>query len=220
LGPLQVEGLENARLGSGKQRSLLRALALAAGAPVAVDRLSERLWPGHLPARPADQVGVLVSRLRGVLGAARITRSDVGYALAADWVDVVALEQLAAEAERQLSDDRAATAASAGVALATGPFLADEPDASWAEEALWHVERTLARLRLVRAEASLATGDPFTAAIAAQAVLSDDPYDEHALRLLMTAHARAGRPAAALVEGEAGMGKTRAGGGLVALPRA
>ncbi len=48
------------------------------------------------------------------------------------------------------------------------------------------------------AEAALATGDPFGAASAAQAVLDQDPYDEYALRLLMTAHARAGRAGAAL----------------------
>jgi DNA-binding SARP family transcriptional activator len=201
LGPLEVEGYDPGTLGSRKQRSLLRALALGRGAPVSVDRLAECLWPRRLPARPADQVGVLVSRLRSVLGGQRVTRGDAGYALAADWIDLAALYQLTAEAERRLADEQtaaAATAAMAGLALVRGPLLADEPDAAWADEARISVDRILAGLRLVAAKASLATGDPFSAASAAQAVLDQDPYDEHALRLLMTAHARAGRPGTAL----------------------
>jgi tetratricopeptide (TPR) repeat protein len=136
-----------------------------------------------------------------VLGADRVTRSDAGYALAADWVDVAVLDQLRDEAERRLSEKQpaaAATAAKAGLALVRGPLLADEHDAEWAHEARRSVDRSLGRLRLVAAEASLATGDPFGAASAAQAALDEDPYDEHALRLLMTAQARAGRPASAL----------------------
>lgn len=193
--------MHGSALGSRKQRSLLRALALGQGAPVSVDRLADCLWPERLPARPFDQVGVLVSRLRSVLGADRVTRSDAGYALAADWVDVAVLDQLRDEAERRLSEKQpaaAATAAKAGLALVRGPLLADEHDAEWAQVARRSVDRSLGRLRRVAAEASLATGDPFGAASAAQTALDEDPYDEHALRLLMTAQARAGRPASAL----------------------
>ncbi|HXX88648.1 MAG TPA: AAA family ATPase, partial [Acidimicrobiales bacterium] len=71
-------------------------------------------------------------------------------------------------------------------------------DAPWADEARAGVERSLARLRQIAAEASLASGDPFTAAGTAQQALDHDPYDEHALRLLMRAHVAAGRPASAL----------------------
>ncbi|HXX89028.1 MAG TPA: winged helix-turn-helix domain-containing protein, partial [Acidimicrobiales bacterium] len=127
LGSLSVEGVEPAALGSRKQRRLLRALALGRGSPVSVDRLVDCLWPDRLPARPADQVGVLVSRLRAALGAASVPRSDAGYRLAADWIDLVALEQLTAEADRRLAEGQpaaAATAAGAGLALAVGPLLA------------------------------------------------------------------------------------------------
>ncbi|HXR22131.1 MAG TPA: BTAD domain-containing putative transcriptional regulator, partial [Acidimicrobiales bacterium] len=201
LGPLEVEGYDPTTLGSRKQRTLLRALALGGGAPVSVDRLAECLWPRRLPSRPADQLGVLVSRLRSVLGPQRVARSDAGYTLAADWTDLVALYQLATEAGRRLSAGQhaaAATAAEAGLALVRGPLLADEPGSPWADEARASLDRALAGMRLVAAEASLATGDPFSAASAAQSVLDQDPYDEHALRLLMTAHARAGRPGSAL----------------------
>jgi DNA-binding SARP family transcriptional activator len=201
FGNVQVEGLDFAALGSRKQRTLLRLLAVGRGEPVSVDRLTDCLWPGQLPSRPADQVGVLVSRLRAVLGADRVPRSDAGYALAADWIDVLAFEAVATQAQRRLAEDQpaaAATAAQAGLALAARPLLADEPDAPWADEARRPVDRTVSELRAVAAQASLAAGDPFGAASAAQAVLDQDPYDEHALRLLMTAHARAGRPGAAL----------------------
>jgi DNA-binding SARP family transcriptional activator len=60
-------------------------LALARGVPVSVDRIADVLWGDDQPARPADQVGVLAPRLRGVLGAERIARSDAGYSLVADW---------------------------------------------------------------------------------------------------------------------------------------
>jgi DNA-binding SARP family transcriptional activator len=201
LGPLQVEGLAPSALGSRKQRSLLRVLALGRGGPVNVDRLADCLWSERLPARPADEIGVLVSRLRSVLGTGRVARSDAGYRLVADWIDLVVLEQLVDEAERRLTGGQpapAATAAQAGLSLVMGPLLADETDAPWADEARRMVERTITRLQLVAAEASLKTGDPFGASVAAQTVLDHDPYDEQALRLLMTAHARAGRPGAAL----------------------
>ena len=129
FGSLQVEGIDFSALGSRKQRTLLRMLALGRGDPVAVDRLAEGLWPERLPARPTDQVGVLVSRLRAVLGRERVTRSDAGYALVADWIDLVAFEQLAEEARRRLSEDQpaaACTAAQAGLALAAHPLLADD----------------------------------------------------------------------------------------------
>src|SRR5580704_14963192 len=93
LGQLRVEGADPSVLGSRKQRSLLRALAVARGTPVSVDRLTECLWPERSPARPADQLGVLVSRLRSVLGSHRITRSDAGYCLTADWIDLIELDE-------------------------------------------------------------------------------------------------------------------------------
>ncbi|MGH9121788.1 MAG: AfsR/SARP family transcriptional regulator, partial [Acidimicrobiales bacterium] len=116
LGPLKVEGIDPARLGSRKQRTLLRALALAGGAPVSVDRLIDCLWPDRFPAQPGEQVGVLVSRLRSGLGAHRVPRGDAGYSLAADWIDLVALEEIAAEAVGRLKGGHPAAAATAATA--------------------------------------------------------------------------------------------------------
>jgi tetratricopeptide (TPR) repeat protein len=68
----------------------------------------------------------------------------------------------------------------------------------WAEADRGVVGRSVARARVVAAEAALAAGDPGDAAAIAEGALDHDPYDEAALRTLMRAHAAAGRPASAL----------------------
>ena len=189
-------------LGSRKARTLIKVLALARGASVNADALVEALWSGDdLPAKPVDQVGVLVSRLRSVLGPECVTRSDAGWSLAADWLDVAELEVRVGEAATRLAGGNpsaARAAARAALALARGELLADEPDAPWAQVARAAVSRTLARARLIGAEAAMAAGDPTDAADLAAAALDCDGYDEAALRVLMRADTAAGRPARAL----------------------
>jgi DNA-binding SARP family transcriptional activator len=201
LGPFEVEGVEPHRLGSRKARTLCKVLALAHGRPVGLDRLVECVWPERPPARPSVDVAVLISRLRSVLGAGRLARSDAGYALVADWLDLVALTTLVEEASARLGAGSwsAARAAAAGaLALDRGPLLADEPDAPWAELERASAARLMAQARHTSSLAALATGDPLGAADVAEALLDHDPYDEAALRTLMAAHATAGRPASAL----------------------
>ena len=201
LGGLQVEDLDAAALGSRKARSLMKRLALARGQAVPVDQLVDGLWGDTPPARPAEQVAVLVSRLRGVLGADRLSRDDVGYRLVADWLDVDALAELVDEATRRLAAGETAAAraaAGAALALARGEVLPDELDAEWAEPDRARAHRLLAQARTVAAEAALAAGDVAAAAEAAGAALDHDPYDEAALRVLMRALAAGGRPASAL----------------------
>ena len=112
LGAFAVDGFEERELGSRKARLLLRRLALANGAAVPIDELADVLWGDRLPARPADQVGVLVARLRRVLGPDRLRRSDEGYHLELDWLDVAELEARAREASASLaSRDRASSSA-------------------------------------------------------------------------------------------------------------
>lgn len=201
LGTFEVEGLDARALGSRKARTLLKILALARGRPVAADRLIDCLWGDAPPARPAEQVSVLASRLRGAIGADRLPRTDAGYALVADWLDVDAMVELTDEAARRLeagSPALALAAADAAVAVARGPLLDEDMDADWAQVDRATAARTLARARLLAARAALALGDVLGSADMAEAVLGDDPYDEVALRLAMVAHAAAGRPASAL----------------------
>ena len=196
----EVEGVPERRLGSRKGRTLLKVLALARGAPVSVDRIADVLWGDDQPSRPADQVGVLVSRLRGVLGAGRIARSDAGYALVADWIDVeevVALGTASAEALAAGRLGAARAAADAALALVRGPLLPDE-DGLWIETERAAVQAAVTRVQRLAVDAAVAAGDHGAAAALAEQSLVSDPYDEAMLRALMGAHLAAGRPASAL----------------------
>jgi DNA-binding SARP family transcriptional activator len=201
LGELEVEGFESSRFGRRQVRTLLKILALHHDQPVGLDRLIDCLWGESPPERASDQVLVLVSRLRGVLGADRLGHTDAGYRLMVDWLDVDALREYAVEADSRLATGAAGAAraaAAAGLSLVRGPLLADEPDAWWADVERSTIDRLVARLRQAAAAAAVATEDWGGAAELASQVLAADPYDEPALRILMTGLARSGRSASAL----------------------
>ena len=200
LGEFAVEGVTERDLGSRKGRTLLKVLAVARRTPVSVDRLADVLWGDEQPAKPADQVAVLVSRLRGVLGTDRITRSDAGYTLVPDWIDVEAVEQLAGAAADALAEGRlgaARAAADSALTLARGPLLPEE-DGEWVEAERAAAKAAVTRARRLAIDAAVAAGDHTAAAALAEQGLADDPYDETILRALMGAHLAAGRPGAAL----------------------
>ncbi|MGH9189318.1 MAG: ATP-binding protein, partial [Acidimicrobiales bacterium] len=200
LGSFDVEGVPERRLGSRKGRTLLKVLALARGGPVSVDRIADVLWGDDQPARPAEQVGVLASRLRGVLGAGRIARSDAGYSLVADWLDVEELVDLAAISAEALAAGRlgaARAAADAALALVRGPLLPDL-DGAWIESERAAVQAAITLVQRLAVDAAAAAGDHAAAAGLAEQALAGDPYDETVLRALMAAHLGAGRPASAL----------------------
>lgn len=202
FGAFEVEGLEGERFGSRKARTLLKLLALGHRGPVGVDRLLDGLWPGDQPSKPADQLAVLVSRLRHVVGTERIPRSDAGYALEYDWLDLDAFEELGDEAFRRArsgNDSGARTAASAALSLVRGPLLADEPDNEWADAERLAFDLRLRELQRLAAEVSLAAGLPADAIRLAHDALVADPYDEGSVRVLMAAYAADGRPASALI---------------------
>jgi DNA-binding SARP family transcriptional activator len=200
MGRFEVEGIADHDLGSRKGRTLLKVLALARGRPVSVHRIADVLWGDAPPSRPADQVAVLVSRLRSVVGAERISRSDEGYALLADWLDLDELDELASTAASALADGRvgvARAAAGAALALTRGALLPDE-DGEWAETERAALDASVRRVRRVAVDAAVAAGDHDGAASLAEQALAADPYDEVLLRALIRAHLAARRPASAL----------------------
>jgi DNA-binding SARP family transcriptional activator/tetratricopeptide (TPR) repeat protein len=200
LGGFAVEGIEERALGTRKARLLLKRLAVASGRPVAPGDLAIAVWGDDLPQKPNDQLSVLVSRLRSVLGAERLPRTDAGYQLCADSFDLVELERRANEvAERLASGERgsALAAAQGALTLAAGGLLPEE-DAPWVDEARPAAQRVVARARLLAAEAALAAGEVGAARAAARGLLDTDPYDEAALRALMRADAMSGQSGAAL----------------------
>lgn len=203
LGEFLLDGADLTTLRSRQARTLLKRLAVAQGTSVDPDALVDAVWPDARPAQPDRDLHVLVSRARAAVGVERVTRSDAGYALAADWWDVDELRTLAAEATRRADEGDlmgARTAADGALALVRGDLLADEPDAAWCEAPRAEARRTLSTVLEVAATAALATGQLGSAVAHAERALRLDGYDEGALRTLMRAHAAAGRPAAALAE--------------------
>ena len=200
LGGLEVEGVAERDLGSRKGRTLLKVLTLGRGKAVSVGRIADVLWGDEQPARPTDQVGVLVSRLRGVLGAQRIERTEAGYVLHADWLDADELSRLGAAAAEALADGRigpARAAAGAALALVRGPLLPEE-EGEWVEAERAAVRAEVTRVRRIAVDAAVAAGDHGGAAALGEQVLAEDPYDEVVLRALMASQLAAGRPASAL----------------------
>ena len=118
LSDFAVDGIEPQALGSKKARLALHLLALAEGQAVSSDVLIDALWPDTPPARPEDQLAVLMSRLRSVLGRDRIEHRDQGYWLRCDWLDATELAVLAQEVEARREAGHAMGAvAAARVAL-------------------------------------------------------------------------------------------------------
>ena len=82
--------------------------------------------------------------------------------------------------------------------LSPGTALAEEPDAAWAEPARRELSGLLRRARHALAGAAQATGDAGLAARVAADAMADDPFDEGAHRLFMSACAAGGERAKAL----------------------
>jgi len=200
LGDFAVDGLERQALGSRKARQALHLLALGQGRVVPSGVLADALWPDAPPARPDDQLSVLVSRLRSVLGRDRIEHRDSGYLLRCDWLDATELAALVGEvSRRRVAGNVVGAASAARVALSlTGSTRPAQAPGDWARLRQEDLERLAGRARREAAEALLDVGDWTIAADAATSALQQDPYDEAALRVLMRAYVLGGQVAAAL----------------------
>jgi tetratricopeptide (TPR) repeat protein len=200
LSDFGVDGVEPGALGSRKGRLALCVLALAGGQVVPVDVLVDALWGDAPPGRPEDQLAVLISRLRSVLGRERIQHRDRGYLLVCDWLDASELAALTEEMDRRRGAGNllgAAAAARVALSLLRGYGLPSVPG-EWAQLRLAELDRLVGRARRVAATALLEAGDWMAAADAATAAVVADGYDEAALRVLLRAYVAGGRVAAAL----------------------
>ena len=175
-------------------------LALAEGQVVPADVLVDTLWGDAPPAQPEDQLAVLVSRLRSVLGRDRIQRRDRGYLLVCDWLDASELTALTEEMDRRRGAGNvlgAAAAARVALSLLRGYGLPSVPG-EWAQLRLAELDRLASRARRVAATALFEAGDWMAAADAATAAVAADGYDEESLRVLLRAYVAGGQVAAAL----------------------
>ena len=200
LGDFGVDGIEPQAFGSRKARLALQLIALGGGQAVPTGVLIDALWETAPPTRPEDQLAVLMSRLRSVLGRDRIEHRDQGYLLHCDWLDATELAVLTREVEARREGGHA-TGAVAAARVALSLIRGDGPrplPGEWAQLRQAELERLIGRARLVAATALLEAGDWMAAAEAASAAAERDPYDEAALRLLLRAHVMGGRVAGAL----------------------
>jgi DNA-binding SARP family transcriptional activator len=200
LSDFGVDGVEPQALGSRKGRLALCVLALAAGRVVPADVLVDTLWGDAPPAQPEDQLAVLISRLRSVLGKDRIQHRDRGYLLVCDWLDASELASLTEEMERRQGAGNvlgAAAAARVALSLLRGYELPSVPG-EWAQLRLAELDRLAGRARRVGATALFEAGDWMAAADAATAAIAADGYDEESLRVLLRAYVEGGQTAAAL----------------------
>jgi len=200
LGDFGVDGIEPQAFGSRKARLVLRLLAVGGGQAVPAGVLIDALWDTSPPARPEDQLAVLVSRLRSVLGRDRIDHHDRGYLLRCDWLDATELAGLTREVQSRRADGHV-TGAVAAARVALSLIRGDGPQplpGEWAQLRLAELERLISRARLVAATALLEAGDWMDALDAGSAAAERDPYDEAALRVRLRAYVMGGQVAAAL----------------------
>jgi DNA-binding SARP family transcriptional activator len=200
LSDFGVDGIEPQAFGSRKARLALQLLALGGGQAVPAGVLIDALWDTAPPARPEDQLAVLMSRLRSVLGRERIEHRDQGYLLRCDWLDAAELTVLTTEVQgRRDAGNAMGAVAAARVALSLIRGAGPQPlPGEWAQLRHAELERLISRSRLVAATALLEAGDWMAAADAASAAAERDPYDEAALRVLLRAYVMGGRVAGAL----------------------
>ena len=137
LGDFGVDGVEPQALGSRKATARAAAARARRRAGGALGRAHRRAVGGPPPARPDDQLAVLMSRLRSVLGRDRIEHHDGGYLLRCDWLDAAELAKLTDEADRRRGAGNtvgAAAAARVALSLAAGAGPAPAPG-EWARAA-------------------------------------------------------------------------------------
>lgn len=195
----------DAGLPRGQGRLLFVYLVLRRSGPVSRDDAVDALWPEAPPASAEADLRVLVSRLRGLLGAdALVGRSTLQLILPSDaWVDIeVAARSIHdAEAAIHLRDwSRALPAASTAFTIAERGFL-PESAVSWVVERRRWLEDLRVRALECDGIASLGIGGSELAAAErdARRLLSMAPYREAGYRILMEALARRGNAGEALL---------------------
>ncbi|MFC7612831.1 BTAD domain-containing putative transcriptional regulator [Actinokineospora soli] len=185
-------------------RDLLALLAGDLRAGCGTARLIDELWPEEQPENPGKAVQILVSRVRGQLGADVVVRTATGYRLALEpgQVDssVLLLHASASAQHARNGEHRAALEeAEAGLGLWDG----DGIDGEGAVAALRR-DRAVTRASLVRARAlALARLGRHAEAVEALAALTGQrPHDEEVLLELLRAEAATAGPSAALARYE------------------
>jgi DNA-binding SARP family transcriptional activator len=207
LGEMEVRGSEGwLPVRALKQRMLLATLLLGRGSPVSIERLIDQLWPDEQPRDPANQVHLLVSRLRRLFGAdgsevIQTVRPGYLLTLAPEGTDADRFEQLAEQGSRALGKDQpeqAVDALAEGVALWRGPAYTDALSCAAVAAEAERLEQVRLAVLEARLDAELRLGRHATVAGELRGLVDDHPFRERLSALLMLALYRSGRQADAL----------------------
>ena len=207
LGPVEVwTGQDWAKIGAGKQRSVLATLLLRPGEVVSTDALIDQVWPDKPPARAANLVSVYVHHLRRRIGDAEglvlVTRAP-GYQVVPGpgELDADRFAALVGEGRQALASgapDRAVELLDEAVGLWRGRALADVPATPLVAAEADRLEESRIEALELRAEASLACGRHAEVVPEVRRLLADNPLQEKLWALLIRALYGAGRQAEAL----------------------
>jgi len=203
LGPVEAD--EDGRalpLGGRRQRAVLVHLLLARGSPVPSSWLIEQVWGDAAPAAVRTSLHTYVSRLRAVLGNARLQTRSTGYVLdaAAEDVDAAVFEQLVTRARADSATDPAAAAVAYDRALALwrGRALGDLGDESSLVPERTRLEALRSAALSERVAVRLALGWASSALSELEELLRQEPLREDLWAHYVRGLYRAGRQADAL----------------------
>jgi DNA-binding SARP family transcriptional activator len=205
---LEVEG-RRISLDAAKPRvrSLLRLLAVHAGAPVHREVIQEALWPESDATAGARSLHVALSALRRLLDEVAapldghlVAREGDAYRLdvGADDVDLGRFDRsIATGRAARARGDASATAFAEAIDLYSGDLLPEEGPAEWVAERRDHYRAKAAEAAQSLAEEAMLAGDHATVVRACRFGLEIDRYQDAFWRMLILARERAGDAGAA-----------------------
>ncbi|MDX1390395.1 MAG: BTAD domain-containing putative transcriptional regulator, partial [Acidobacteriota bacterium] len=193
-------GPTNPLIGAGKPTAILVYLALSADGRRGRDHVAELLWRSSTIEDARHSLRQALYRLRAATDGAELIASDNGDLVLskAVWFDCLSGEEALADGDVE-----------SAYRLLHGEFMRgfSVPDSqefgTWAETQGSRFSTGWTRAAFQLARVRLREGDPESALEPAERLLALNPYDENAVRLLMSAFAGGGRHAAALARYEA-----------------
>ena len=191
--------------GGSLVRTFVRMLVARRGEFVSRDILAESLWPRRLPADPAANLRVLVTRARRALGdASLIVTSPGGYSFSTDQHCVVDAEVFSSgvrSARTQLAagrPDAALRELRAALGVWGGEPLAEDAYEEWAQEYRRALAQAHQQALEDAAEAALAVGDAPAAVAFVERAAAQEPLREATHGILARAMAASGDSVRAL----------------------
>ncbi|MDQ3964308.1 MAG: AAA family ATPase, partial [Actinomycetota bacterium] len=198
------EEIPQASFGGRLVRTLVRILAVEAGAFRSKEVLAENLWGAQQPSNAAANLEVLVSRARRALEDPGVIRTGPGgYSLDPERCRVDAqafLERVVAGSELMRAGQEAAALRTYLEALEIwqGEPLPEDAYAEWAQGPRRVLQRAITTALEAGAVAALSLRDPHQAIQLADRAVAEEPLRESAHLLLIEALAASGDQAAAL----------------------